>query len=95
MRVAAESVVHSSNANVTRTRQTRGKRLMTAMFHAQPFDIERNSFVGTFFTNLCKGLAFTALRTPADIASTDLSTTRVDKRESPFPSDSCVTYVKQ
>ena len=37
---------------------------------------------------------FTALRASSQQDSTDLSTTRVDKPDSPFTSDSCVTYVK-
>jgi hypothetical protein len=65
------------------------------MFHAQAIDLERNTGDGTFFTNLCREPMFTALRTRVGIASTDLSTARVDKRESPFASGSCVIYVKQ
>ena len=36
---------------------------------------------------------FAGLRASAGRDSTDLSTTRVDKPESPFASDSCVIYV--
>jgi hypothetical protein len=61
------------------------------MFHIQVTDFARNCTVGTFFTNLSKALVFTGLRKRADIASTDLSTVRVDKRESPFTSNSYVT----
>jgi hypothetical protein len=66
---------------------------MTGLFHAQLIDFKGYSRVGTFFTNLCRGLVFTGLRASCRCASTDLSTTRVDKPESPFASDSCVIYV--
>ena len=64
---------------------------VTTMFHIQVTDLESNCPDGTFFTNLSKELVFMGLRKRADIASTDLSTTRVDKRESPFTSNSYVT----
>src|SRR5262245_22755654 len=64
------------------------------MFHVQTIDLTRIREVGTFFAKLCQKLVFPALRTRAEAASTDLSTSDVDKQESPFPSDSCVTYVK-
>ena len=85
--------MHSSNNTVTQAGFNGRRRQVTAVFHAQATDLKRNSGVGTFFTNLCRELVFTALRMRGARDSTDLSTTRVDKPESPFASDSCVTYV--
>jgi hypothetical protein len=83
--------VHSSNPSVTRSGSLWFAADVTTMFHIQVIDLESNCFVGTFFTNLSKAPVFTGLRRRADIASTDLSTARVDKGESPFTSDSYVT----
>jgi len=85
--------VHSSNAGITWLPTGPRRRYITGLFHAQLPDFTGYSRVGTFFTNLCRGLVFTGLRASDACDSTDLSTTRVDKPESPFASDSCVIYV--
>ena|SRR5687768_7466870 len=92
-RVAHKSVVHSGNVAVTGADPGVWPGCITGLFHAQLFVLQGYSRVGTFFTNLCRGLVFTGLRASCRWASTDLSTTRVDKHESPFASDSCVIYV--
>ncbi|HEU0305998.1 MAG TPA: hypothetical protein VFR30_03420 [Lysobacter sp.] len=92
-RPAGKAVVHSSNNFVTSRPRGRFQARMTRVFHAQPIDFERHSDDGTFFANLYAVPLFPALRACGGIDSTDLSTTRVDKHESPFTSDSCVTYV--
>ena len=85
--------MHSSNQFVTQGRFCAWLPIMTSVFHAQVIDLEKDSRVGTFFTNLCGELVFTALRVCCRRDSTDLSTVRVDKPQSPFASDSCVIYV--
>jgi hypothetical protein len=92
-RLAGKAVVHSSNNFVIRVRRGRFLDWIARVFHAQLFDFERDRCVGTFFANLYAVPLFPALRACGGIASTDLSTARVDKHESPFTSDSCVTYV--
>src|SRR4249919_1626159 len=92
-RAAGKSVVHSSNNLVTRRRGPTCQASTATVFHDQVIDFKEYSDVGTFLANPHGGPTFPAFRAREGIHSTDLSTTGVDKPESPFISVSYVMYV--